>query len=159
MTDTEPTTIMFTSKLLHILFALPPVWVHEHHTFTAPGKTSTHVGVSVVHMQESGYELLQRADNVAFMHNLDTRDRVEIIPNNNDYVPHHAFAFQTSEEYSKAIIILKSRDDLNIKVFKKSPDSEDLLWVIFSYTERGRTHYVQFLWRKEPIFPDLPWPE
>lgn len=150
---------MFTPKLLSILSTLPPTWVHEHRTHTASGPEERDIGTSIVAMQKDGYTLLRRAGRVAFMHNPDTGECVEIIPKDKDYVPHHTFAFQTSEEFSKAVIILKIRDDLNIEVFKKSSESEDLLWIIFSYTERGRTYYIQFLWRKKPIFPDLPWPE
>ena len=148
---------MFTPKLLNILSALSPVWVNEHRTHTASRNQLT--TSSIVAMQEDGYELLQRAGEVAFMHNSATGDRIEIIPKNEDFVPHQAFAFKTSDDYSKAVVILKARSDLGIKFFKKGGDDENLSWVMFSYKENGQIYYVQFLWRKEPVFPNLPWPK
>ncbi len=150
---------MFTPTLTRLLASLDPslVWVHEHTAVCTPSYTADITTVTQ-HYVPLGY-IIRAQSNVLFIERVLQRfegSRLEIQPYTSDFVPHEAIAFRTYNDYIRAHNIIE-RDSR----FKKHSNGGDMrvVWTMYSYEEGGETYHVQFLWRKEPVFPNLPWPE
>lgn len=146
---------MITPTLTRVLADLPPTWVHEH---TALYSTDTTKALTRSYT-DLDYTIRLRGEQIAFLE--DERGgystRIELIPFNENFVPHEAFAFKTYADYTRAYSIIEQNESFG--KYSNGGDGVNLLWTMYRYEESGQTYYVQFLWRSAPIFPNLSWPQ